>query len=96
MTLFGTREEYQKILWDRKFIGREDCPFCEPEKFETPVLWKWKKWMIVQNKFPYTGTKDHIMAVPYEHHTHASEFDHETWSEMEDIHAWVRNFYKGE
>jgi hypothetical protein len=43
--------------------------------------------MIVQNKFSYTGTKDHIMAVPYEHHTHASEFDHAIWSEMEDVHA---------
>ena len=52
--------------------------------------------MIVQNKFPYTGTNDHIMAVPYEHHTHASEFDHETWSEMEDIYSWVKNFYNGE
>ena len=96
MSTIGTREEYQKMLWNKKFIGREDCPFCEPEKFETPVLWKWKKWMIVQNKFPYTGTNDHIMAVPYEHHTHASEFDHETWSEMEDIYSWVKNFYNGE
>lgn len=93
MTKINTREEYKKILWDRKFIGREDCPFCEPEKFGTPVLWRWKRWMIVQNKFPYTGTKDHIMAVPFQHHVLASEFSPEIWAEMEHVHAWVKEFY---
>jgi diadenosine tetraphosphate (Ap4A) HIT family hydrolase len=93
MTQIGTRDEYKKILWDRKMIGREGCPFCDLEAQEDMILWKGKHWFIIQNKFPYTGTKEHIMAVPYEHHVCAHEFDTETWAEMEHVHAWVRDFY---
>jgi diadenosine tetraphosphate (Ap4A) HIT family hydrolase len=74
-------------------IGREGCPFCDLEAQEDMILWKGKHWFIIQNKFPYTGTKEHIMAVPYEHHVCAHEFDTETWAEMEHVHAWVRDFY---
>ncbi len=36
------------------------------------------------------------MAVPYEHHVHASEFSPAVWAEMEDIHSWVKNYYQSE
>lgn len=74
-------------------IGKEGCPFCDLEAQKDMILWKGKHWFIIQNKFPYTGTKEHIMAVPYEHHVFAHEFDTEAWAEMEHVHAWVRDFY---
>jgi len=93
MTKIGNRDDYRKILNGRKIIGKDGCPFCDIEAQKDMILWRGKHWFIIQNKFPYTGTAEHVMAVPYEHHIYASEFSSEIWSEMELVHAWIRDFY---
>lgn len=94
MTTIGTRAEYKKIMGNRQQIWRDGCPFCDLENQGDMVLWRWKYWFIIQNKFPYTGTDEHIMAVPYEHHMYATEFSAEVWSELGEVHAWIREYYK--
>lgn len=93
MTQIGTREEWKKILWNRTMIGRDGCPFCDIKEDTSWVIWRGKHWFIKINDYPYTGTTDHIMAIPYQHHVHASEFSPEVWAEMVHVHAWVRDFY---
>lgn len=93
MVQLGTRQDYHKILWDRKMIGRDGCPFCDLESQKDMILWKWKHWFILQNKFPYTGNDQHIMAIPYEHHIHASEFSSDVWSELSAVYTWIQEFY---
>ena len=34
------------------------------------------------------------MAVPYEHHIYATEFSAEVWSELGEVHAWIREYYE--
>lgn len=93
MSKIGTRDEYKKVLGDRKFIGKEGCPFCDQVWQEDMILWTGEHWMVIQNKYPYTGTTDHIMAVPTEHHVHAVDFPTEVWSELGEVHKWIQDFY---
>lgn len=94
MTTIGTRAEYKKIMGDRKQIGRDGCPFCDLENQGDMVLWRWKYWFVIQNKYPYTGTEEHIMAVPYEHHVYATEFPVEVWGELGEVHTWIQKYYE--
>ena len=64
MSTIGTSEKNIRKFSEIEIYRSRRLSFCEPEKFGTPVLWKWKKWMIVQNKFPTLVQKDHIMVVP--------------------------------
>lgn len=74
-------------------LGRENCPFCEENLDRNAVLWEGKNWRIFYNKYPYTGTNEHIMAVPKNHKKFSSEFTAEEWAEMSEIHNFVKNFY---
>lgn len=93
--MVGTREEWHKLMEGKLLLGKDECPFCRLEENKELILWRGKHWFIIQNKYPYTGTPEHIMAVPYNHHVFAYEFDKEIWSEMPEVHAWIRDFYKG-
>lgn len=93
MTKIGTRDEYKKILWDKKMIGKECCPFCEPDKYVNIVLWRGKHWQIIQNKFPYSGTTEHIMAVPLLHKAFSTELTIEEFWELSEIHSFMKSFF---
>lgn len=95
MTQLGTREDYKKILWDKKTIGRDGCPFCDINDNTPWIIWRGKYWFIKINDYPYTGTTDHILAIPYEHHVLAKEFTQEKWSELNQVHRWISDFYGG-
>ena len=93
MNKIGTRADYHRLLAGKSSIGRDGCPFCDLASQESMVLWRGTHWFIIQNKFPYTGTTDHIMAVPYKHLILGSELGKEIWSEMREVCTWMDNFY---
>lgn len=74
-------------------LGRDRCPFCEEKLDRDAVLWEGKNWRIFYNKYPYTGTSEHIMAVPKNHKKFSNEFTAEEWAEMNEIHNFVKKFY---
>lgn len=92
MIQLGSREEYGQIT-SKWMIGRENCPFCPPNLNPEYTLWEWKFWRIVHNKYPYTGTHEHLMAVPIVHHKFASEFSIDEWAEMSKIHSFMEKFF---
>lgn len=92
-SFFGTREEYHKIRGDKKVFGREDCPFCPPKISSDRILWQGKHWMIIHNRFPYSGNDQHLMAIPKEHITVSTEISKEMFAELTDVYAFMQDFF---
>lgn len=62
-----TREEYHKKKW-KHIYSKNNCPFCTNIKEnEWYIVWKWKYWFIIHNRYPYSWDNQHLMAVPYTH-----------------------------
>ncbi len=93
MVVIGTRDDYRKVLNGRSFLGRDDCPFCDRENMKDDIIWEGKNWILLYNKYPYTGNDRHIVAVPREHKALSSELTPEEFTELHDVHARVKEFF---
>ena len=87
-----TREDYHQEIGN-KIFGENDCPFCDLEGNKERVLWKWKKWFIIQNKYPYSGEENHLMLVPYKHIIFSHELSSDETKELSDAYKWIKDFY---
>lgn len=92
MLSFWTREDYHEKKW-KKMYKKKDCPFCKIEEQEWHIVWKWKKWFILHNLYPYSGNEKHLMAVPYTHKKYFLDLTDEEILELKDIHVFIRAFY---
>ena len=92
MIKLQNREEYDQII-QKWMLGRDQCPFCEPQLDRDYILWEGKSWRIVYNKYPYVGNHEHLMIVPIAHHKFASEFSPDEWIEMWEIHHFMEKFF---
>lgn len=93
MVKIGTRADYHKILNGRSFLGKDDCPFCDKENMKDDIIWEGKNWIIVQNRYPYTGNDRHIVAVPREHKVFSSDLTPDEFTELHDVHARAKEFF---
>ncbi|NDK08461.1 hypothetical protein EOM39_04420 [Candidatus Gracilibacteria bacterium] len=93
MVHIGTREEYYKRKGEVDIYGKDNCPFCDIEGQKEQILWEGKKWFIIHNMFPYSGTEKHIMAVPYEHKINSIELSDDELLEMKDIYSFVKDYF---
>lgn len=78
---------YSRSIWhtDRpEDLGKESCPFCSPENAEY-IMFQTDYWLLVQNKFPILGLKQHIMAVPKRHVILSKDLSHEELSDYGNI-----------
>lgn len=88
------RQEY-KIVKETKLADKWDscCPFCDIESQKEYILWKGKYWYIQHNKFPFAGTKKHLLAIPYKHEKLTRNLSWEEWIEFKKIEDFMYNFY---
>jgi diadenosine tetraphosphate (Ap4A) HIT family hydrolase len=93
MVKIGTRDDYRKVLNGRSFFGKDDCPFCDRENMKEDIIWEGKNWILLYNKYPYTGNDRHIVAIPCEHKALSNELTPEEFTELHDIHARVKEFF---
>lgn len=93
MIQIWTREEYYKKKWEIGIYGQDNCPFCNDKDNKNPIVWRWKKWFIVHNLFPYSGTSKHIMALPYEHKKYSTDLNDEELLELKEIHKFVKDWF---
>jgi diadenosine tetraphosphate (Ap4A) HIT family hydrolase len=93
MVQLGTREEYHKFLNGRELLEAHECPFCDMESNNDLVIWQGKYWVILHNKYPYTGNDQHIMAVPRAHKEFFTEFTQEEIAELTQVHVEVKKFF---
>lgn len=93
MVQFGKREDYYASMGDKEFFEAHDCPFCSREKYQDMIIWEGIHWMILYNKYPYTGNDQHIMAVPRAHKEFFIEFSEEEVAELKQVHEKVKKFF---
>ena len=88
----GTREEYHQKIW-HKIFGQEDCPLCDRKTNTHRIIWEWKYWYVIHNKYPYSGDEKHLMAVPCKHVKFSHELSSEEFSELFDVQKFMKKFY---
>jgi diadenosine tetraphosphate (Ap4A) HIT family hydrolase len=93
MVQLGTREDYHKFLNGRELLEAHECPFCDMESNKDLLVWKGVHWVILYNKYPYTGNDQHIMAVPQAHKEFFTEFSSEEIAELAEVHIEVKKFF---
>ena len=87
-----TRKEYKAILWEKWYLWKEECPFCDAE--EERIVWKWKYWFVLRNFAPYTWDENHLMAIPYEHRAFSKDLTDEELLELKDVHQFMESYFK--
>lgn len=93
MVQLGTRQDYHKFLDGRELLEAHECPFCSAEEHQDMIIWEGKYWMMIYNKYPYTGNDQHIMAVPRAHKEFFTEFSEEEVAELKQVHQEVKKFF---
>ncbi len=93
MVKIGTRDEYRKMLGNKKRIWRDGCPFCDLEEQEEYVVWRGKCWALLISKFSYTGDDQHIVAIPYTHKKFFIELTEAEVIEFQEVHKEVKKFF---
>lgn len=93
MVKLGSREEYYAFLNWRNMLEAHECPLCDLEANNNLIIWEGKYWIILYNKYPYTGNDQHIMAVPRHHREFFVELSHEEVEELLEVHIEVKKFF---
>ena len=89
------RQEYKKIkqtILADKWLTY--CPFCHPQDDKDLLLWEWKYWFIVHNKYPIWGRDDHIMAIPKRCVEFTKDLNWQEMSEFPEVETFMSTFYK--
>lgn len=93
MVQLGTRQDYHNFLNGRELLEAHECPLCDIEGNKNITLWEGKYWILLYNKYPYTGNDQHIMAIPRTHKEFFIEFTEEEVTELKQVHAEVKKFF---
>ncbi len=94
MSRIGTRQEYHDQIGNG-VMGREDCPFCNPEDTKNTLIHTLEYWKIILNKYPYSWQENHLMAVPIRHAQFVWELKSEEFAELPEVHSFMKTFYEG-
>jgi len=88
----GTREDYHNKIW-YWVLGEDECPLCDRETNKNRIIWEWKYWYVIHNKYPYSGNEKHLMAVPYRHVKFSRELSSQEFSEILEIQKFMKEFF---
>lgn len=65
------------------------CPFCRREYLEKehkkPILLETDEWLATENRWPYEGTKTHLLLIHKKHITHVNELSSKAWTDLHEI-----------
>lgn len=90
------RTAAQRSIMER---AREDgeCPFCMTsiKKFhKLPILKRNRSWIVTKNKFPYAGTRLHLLIIHKRHISSISELKADEWKDLGNALSWICATYK--
>lgn len=94
MHLKLSRKDYINKV-GKKILGKDECPFCDPDESINKLVWKWDFWNVVVNMAPYTWNDNHIMATPKKHKKFFYELDENELLELKKVHEFVKEYYNG-
>jgi ATP adenylyltransferase len=86
----------QQTAYMRRLAADGICIFC-PEHLvadpEQEIIHRTECWIVTPNKFPYTGTKLHLMLVPDEHVTDLLDLSPAAQQDFWTALGWIRERY---
>ncbi len=85
-------ELLSRINYDKTKRTKENCPFCT-HLDEQNIIWKWKYFFIIHNKYPYLWLDNHILVVPFEHKIMTSELSKDEYWEFREVEKFMENYY---
>ncbi|NTV31308.1 HIT domain-containing protein [candidate division WWE3 bacterium] len=72
------------------------CPFCMEHLFsyhDQPILWGGISWIITPSRWPYAGTRLHLLAISIQHVEHLSDVTPSAAMDLWQGLSWVeQNF----
>jgi ATP adenylyltransferase len=72
------------------------CLFCPKHlsvDAEHPALLKTAHWTVVNNRYPYKGTRQHLLLIPDAHVSDLVDLPPESHHDFWDVLSWVRDHY---
>jgi len=70
-----------------------ECPFCDRNQHKEYIIWEWKYFKIIHNKFPYWELKNHLLVIPIRCVSHTSNLSSEEYWEFPKIHDFMKKYY---
>lgn len=61
----------------------KNCPFCWD--IDSDVLFVDEFWTVIENKYPYPNTKEHLLVIPHRHISAYSELHKNEWEDLRKI-----------
>lgn len=90
----GNHRSADQLAEMRRLEAEGTCIFC-PAGFDgADVLLRLSHWVVRPNAYPYTGTKLHLLLVPYQHVTDVLDLDEAALAEFWEAARWVRDTYR--
>lgn len=68
------------------------CPFCAPALMRhhaLPIMRRGTHWLVTPNKFPYKGTRSHLLFISKKHIEHLTQVSGPAWRELGTLLAWA-------
>jgi ATP adenylyltransferase len=69
------------------------CPGHLAEDPEHPLLLRTAHWTVTRNRYPYRGTREHLLLVPDEHVTDLADLSSEAQQDFWTVLGWVRDHH---
>ena len=70
------------------------CLFCPEILADQKIVHRAEHWTVTPNKFPYAGTRLHLLLVPDEHVADILDLSPEAQADFWSVLAWVREEYQ--
>jgi dihydrofolate reductase/diadenosine tetraphosphate (Ap4A) HIT family hydrolase len=77
----------------RRLEAEGVCVFCPEHRDQVDVLHREPQWTVVPNKFPYRGTRLHLLLVPDEHVADLADLSTPAQASFWPTLQWVREHY---
>lgn len=74
-----------------------ECLFCAAsiKKFhKRPILKQNRSWIVTKNKFPYAGTRLHLLLIHKRHIRSVTEVKADEWGDLGGVLSWICAAYK--
>lgn len=85
-------ELVSRLNYDITKKTKDNCPFCILVDKKN-IIWKWKYFFIIHNKYPYLWLNTHLLVVPYKHRIMTSELSKKEYWELKEVEKFMENFY---
>lgn len=89
---------YDRSIWENtqpQDLWKWECTFCDSKLWKQYIIHETKYWMVVHNKYPVLGLKNHLMAIPKQHIKFAYEIPSEVMAEYPEVEKFVYKYYNG-